>query len=247
MNYQDSSEHCNPIPFVNSTSDRIPPGAVLANAGSPDTKGRKLMGKPTSDGQTGCYLNSPFSVEEGDAGWCSYHTPFLAAYDVDGPDVPAIGETWGPEAGSWYLAKDQPGFLIDGDPDEGLVPVLRVGTGSVPPTRIVVSDVYPDALGRIRVTFAVVHAPAALPITGPYTIAGRVTLDVTDPAQGYRVHASTGQSTITDSNGDYVLDNIVAGTIIVMVEFDPAYTISPVSETITTPGSATGVDFDITT
>lgn len=127
-NLQDYTIHSNPIPFVNTTSERIPPGAILANNGNPDDRGRKRMGKPTANSQRGCYLNGPFSIEAaGDAnsfGWCSWNSPFIAAYDAAGP-TPVIGEMWGPQAGSWFLGKDRVGFLIDGEAVDGLVAVVR--------------------------------------------------------------------------------------------------------------------------
>lgn len=132
--YADWTTRANTVAVVNTTTETIPAGGIVATVGDPDEHGRKRVGKPTSNGQLGCYIVGPQPIlpadsEDGEpVGWATFDCPALGAYDpADG--APAIGEVWGPGVGSWLLQRGRAGFLIDGPHDEldGRVVVLRIG------------------------------------------------------------------------------------------------------------------------
>lgn len=132
------------LPFVNTTEEVIPGGAVLEPAGGYDSKGRIRVRKCTADDSLLVFFNGPMSVESasmGDpdkdkpGGLCRSPWP-MAAAAVHGDDL--AGYTYpanaGAKAGDWFLRLSRTGFkfldqLADGTANVVPVPVAGGGGG----------------------------------------------------------------------------------------------------------------------
>lgn len=117
--------------FRNNSGERIPPGAIMRKTGTEiGAEGGlvHVMNKPSTS-----EFNPPFYVNLGEEigtdgaeayGWCAtFEDEIGRAYHLSG--TPAYGESWGPKGGQWELEQYYPGFIIEGDPQDGLVLVRQ--------------------------------------------------------------------------------------------------------------------------
>jgi hypothetical protein len=146
-------------PVRNVGANDLPPRCLLAISGL-DADGTLTVDVPSADGQTvGILVNGlhalPVTVLDSDgvptAGYGQAHSEFPAvvAYDGGSGEVPAIGDTWGVEAGSVLLASGKAGFLVLSDPDTDseLVLVTRSQVGTDDDTwREYTADPAPDTV-----------------------------------------------------------------------------------------------------
>jgi subtilisin family serine protease/subtilisin-like proprotein convertase family protein len=97
---------------------------------------------------------------------------------------------------------------------------------------------------NIQMGYGRINAERALmAATGAYSVSGRVTLSNGTGVSGITVTASsTGGTTTTDSNGNYTLPRVTAGTTTITPSRE-SYIVSPVSRTITLSSNTTGIDF----
>jgi hypothetical protein len=86
-------------------------------------------------------------------------------------------------------------------------------------------------------TFTVYQSGASL-----YMISGRVVDGSGNPISGVTISDNAGHTTTTDSNGNYTLSGLAAGTYTVAPS-KTGYTFSPSSRTVSVPPDATGVNF----
>jgi hypothetical protein len=95
-------DKCHWAPFVNATSEKIPPYAVLRITGTQTVKGRAYFraGKPNSTVQDWYALNGAAAVAAGGIGECTFSPQAIAQYS--GSSVSA-GDNIGPAANSWTL------------------------------------------------------------------------------------------------------------------------------------------------
>lgn len=75
-----------------------------------------------------------------------------------------------------------------------------------------------------------------------YAIFGRVTDENGDPIPGVTVTSDVGHSATTDSNGNYMLDDLIADDYTITAS-KSGYTFTPTSRTINLPPNATAQDF----
>jgi hypothetical protein len=75
-----------------------------------------------------------------------------------------------------------------------------------------------------------------------YSISGRVTDTSNNPITGVIISDGTGHSTTTDSNGDYTLSSLAAGTY-TLTSSKTGYTFSPALHTVSLPPNVTGKNF----
>lgn len=100
------------VVFKNDASESVPAyGVMKVNSVDQDVVIHTV--KPTTDGEKLILVNSEVVVAKGSPGnaFSPINTDLWALYDTaDG--TPALGERWGPKAGSWKLSKDKAGFLV---------------------------------------------------------------------------------------------------------------------------------------
>jgi Tol biopolymer transport system component len=77
---------------------------------------------------------------------------------------------------------------------------------------------------------------------GFYSITGHMINSASNPINGVSVSAGSGYNGITDSQGNYKITNLPAGTYIVTPSL-PGYSFTPLSRSVTVPPNANGVDF----
>lgn len=83
--------------------------------GSADELVYRKMDQPDNSSQGKCYVNGPVDVAAAAYGRCSRGEEVLALYDsADG--VPAFGQYWGAQSGTWKLKKGMGGFYCLGAP-----------------------------------------------------------------------------------------------------------------------------------
>lgn len=104
------------IPFRNDSGETVPAYGVMrvVNKTTIDARPIYTIGKPNTTFQRRYLVNSPTEVIDGGRGWGTWlwHADYVL-YD-SGSGTPAFGEEWGAQNGTWTLAKNRPGFLIDG-------------------------------------------------------------------------------------------------------------------------------------
>lgn len=117
--------------FINTTSETIPPFAVMRITGSAEFNGaiRFTVAKPNSTTYDFYLVNGPYAVPAGKDGICTtLKQAGYIAYD-SGDGTPALAETWGPESGSWLAHKNQPGFWVTGGVNvsagQAIVPAIQ--------------------------------------------------------------------------------------------------------------------------
>lgn len=112
-------------PAATGEGDALP-YAVLMVTGT-DTDGCILVNRPTADGISPAFLllNGPGLLVAGKDGQANAASPALALYDTaDG--TPAVSDpSWGSGAGTYKLKRDNSGFKIHGNADDGVVLVAR--------------------------------------------------------------------------------------------------------------------------
>ena len=85
--------------------------------------------------------------------------------------------------------------------------------------------------------------PTQTPTSQPtYTVSGRVTGVNGKPISGVIISDGAGHTATTDSNGNYTLSGLAAGTYTITPS-KSGYTFSPASHTVSVPPDATGQDF----
>ena len=128
--YLDSLTGVRSLTVTNDSGEDLPAHAAVVVSSSDDAGGFSVT-KPTIAGQH--VWISLRAALDGDETQAVNEFPVEALYDAaDG--VPAVGEIWGADAGSWKLRKGQSGFRVCGTADEtlGLVPVERQPIGAAP-------------------------------------------------------------------------------------------------------------------
>lgn len=246
------------LPVVNTTSETIPPGAVLAIAGVPDQYGRIPVGKPTSNNQLGCLVNGPTpilpasSAEGSPFGTAYYETPIPVAYKTaDG--TPVAHESWGAESGQWYLKRGHSGFVIHGGFDAASKTVVAVRTGSAASqisleVKSAVSVFQRDAIGQIHTQSIPVYVPTvnSRPV-GTNSIEGTVTVGGSPAANRVVVIQYGGYSWSATTNvaGEYNIQALPGGTYAVQLLAAPGESATWV-QSITLPTATPVVDFTVT-
>ena len=76
-----------------------------------------------------------------------------------------------------------------------------------------------------------------------YSVSGRVTDATGNPIPSVTISDGAGHTATTDSNGDYTLSGLAAGTYTITPS-KSGYTFSPPSRTVSVPPDATGKDFE---
>lgn len=114
--------------FRNDSGETIPAGGIMRKTGTeigPEGGLVHVMNKPvTSAFDPPFYVNLGEEIVDDGYGWCAtFEHEIGRAYHLSG--TPAYGESWGPKGGQWELAQYYPGFIIEGDPDDGLVLVRQ--------------------------------------------------------------------------------------------------------------------------
>lgn len=123
MTFAPAASHIRWLSFRNQSEEAIPPFAVLRPTGVITVHGQAVLtvSKPDTSGGLAHFFNGPFPVEVGGFGSCTADFPCYAAHDPS--DQPALGDEWGPEAGSWQLVKANAGYQILGGAQDGRVQV----------------------------------------------------------------------------------------------------------------------------
>jgi hypothetical protein len=115
MRQQEDQDMIRWLPCRNdSSSEEIPAYAAVRPAGV-DEDGTLVVAKPNADDQW-VYIVGPEPIPAGSHGRCTADAPIFALYD-SGDGTPAADEDWGAENGSYKLAKDNTGFVIQGGED----------------------------------------------------------------------------------------------------------------------------------
>ena len=115
---------------TNGTAYTIPPYAVVKVTSINQSTGIAVVGQVTANGDTAVFFNGASPIPANGDGQVTPTMPAIAAYRLvseDFPDAvsdPAHGETWGTQAGSWFLHYGQPGFQILGTSGYGLCNVI---------------------------------------------------------------------------------------------------------------------------
>jgi hypothetical protein len=126
------------IPFRNDSGEVIPAYGLLRITGMATVDGRNIwkVEKPDATYRRR-YLVAAQEVGIGKRGWGTWlwHADYVL-YDTG--NTPAFGEEWGPEASSWTIKKDSPGFTIQGG---------NTGTGAASRT-IAIQDVPQIIIGK---------------------------------------------------------------------------------------------------
>lgn len=107
----------------------VPPFGVVVIS-SMAINGVYTVAQPTVDGER-VWFAGPNGIQSGTVGVITTDFPVFAAYTAaDG--IPAVGETWGAGAATFYLKKNKAGFRICGTPDQTseIVPVEFKPTSS---------------------------------------------------------------------------------------------------------------------
>lgn len=125
------------VRVVNNSSATIPAWGVLGSVGTDADDITYLTTLPTDDSQMAVLLNGPNPLPAHGCGSATRDFPALSLYET-GDGSPAIGDLWGPEAGSARLRRGYPGFIIVGDPlpettagaNDQRVPVIPLVPGS---------------------------------------------------------------------------------------------------------------------
>ena len=112
---------------LNDESEAIPPYAIVEAKSVDQSTSLLRVGLPVGPTLGLCFFNGGAAIPVGGSGQVCSVTPARVAYqaDTDQADEPAHGDLWGPRAGSWYLHKGEPGFLVVGDGGYGLCNVMR--------------------------------------------------------------------------------------------------------------------------
>jgi hypothetical protein len=102
---------------INDDAEPCPGFAVVEAKGFDESTGLLKIGKPSAAGSTAVFFNGPSPIGPGDKGQIRHTFPTIAAYQPDNDDGadPEHGETWGTQADSWYLHRDEAGFKVIGD------------------------------------------------------------------------------------------------------------------------------------
>lgn len=116
----------------NITDSTIPPYGIVQVIGVEivnDTLEFIEVGKP--DGTAGEFLfNGPDEVVNGAIGAVQTQTLVRAAYDPT--NVPSVGETWGPESGSWLASPNgDPALVIFGQASNAIDRELVIGSAAL--------------------------------------------------------------------------------------------------------------------
>ena len=108
-----------------SSSEEIPAYGAVRPV-SVDDDGTLVVAEPDEDSQW-VYLAGPEPIPASGYGRCTADAPVFALYD-SGDGTPALDEAWGAASGSYQLAKDNTGFVIQGghDADTETVYVRRL-------------------------------------------------------------------------------------------------------------------------
>jgi hypothetical protein len=103
------------IPFRNDSGEVLPAHGLIRVGNMVQVDGRYIWSanKPDSTYRRLYLVNSATDWPIGAAGWGTWlwHADYVL-YDTG--NTPTFGETWGPEASSWTIKKDSPGFIIQG-------------------------------------------------------------------------------------------------------------------------------------
>lgn len=137
------------IPFRVDASETVPAYGVLRVTGMVDVDGRYIykIDKPNATFSRLCLVNGPDEVtyRSGSTGygWGTWlwHADYVL-YDTG--NIPAFGETWGPQNNTWTIKKNHPGFLIQGG---------NTGTGSASRT-IAMQSVPEQVFGKADAAIA---------------------------------------------------------------------------------------------
>jgi len=106
--------------FRNDSGEPVVPFGVLRITGATTHNGFEtlVIARPNAYGAQYLHaLNGPVEVASGAFGLCLLGQPAYAAYN-SGDGVPAFGEMWGPQSGTWLLRKNTGGFLVMGNADQ---------------------------------------------------------------------------------------------------------------------------------
>lgn len=131
------------LPFLNTTTEVIPAGAVLEPAGGYDATGRIRVRKCTAANVLGVFFNGPMAVEAASSGGtpdedkpgglCRTAGPLTAvAIHPDDVDALAVPVAVGTVAGDWYLRVGGSGFRVIDPPADGLANAVPDPPGRVP-------------------------------------------------------------------------------------------------------------------
>jgi hypothetical protein len=173
MTYVPAANSIRWLSFRNQSEEPIPGFAVLRPTGVITVEGQAVLtvAQPNSSGGGFHLFNGPFPVAAGGFGSCTVDFPCFAAYDT--ADVPALGEEWGPQAGSWALTKGNTGYRILGGAQDGRVEI----TSSHPSSALVHFYLNAD-LARGHSQFAQV-----LEWNGTIWLPGAATIEVFDSSK----------------------------------------------------------------
>lgn len=113
----DGSDDNGTIIFKNSSGEQVPAFGVMRVTEYSEAYRTATIAKPNSTAQARYLVNGDQPVSDGSTGW-AHRLDAVCEVLYDAADgVPAYGETWGPESGSWLIHKNQPGFTIWGGND----------------------------------------------------------------------------------------------------------------------------------
>jgi len=110
-----------PVPFRNDYAGTIPHGGVceVAEPVTLDATQAYPVTRPTTTFKRLYLVNTGEDVPDDGYGWGSWLLGHADEVLYDDADTPAIGETWGPQSGSFELKKYRHGFNIWGNPTGG--------------------------------------------------------------------------------------------------------------------------------
>jgi len=114
------------VEAVNAGSQAVPPFGVVEITGSQAADGveRLQVQRPTATGVEQLAVNGPLEIAAGSEGVVTLDSPVFALYNTAG--VPANGQQWGVEPGSFALTSSANGFLVLGGAVGGRVQVIKV-------------------------------------------------------------------------------------------------------------------------
>jgi hypothetical protein len=211
----------------NTEAQVIPPHAVLHISGvttsADKTVALFLVQRPTADNQTGILLNGPSPIPPNGTGQAHMTFPAIAAYDTGTADIPAVGDTWGPASGSYYLKKGKSGFLIAGGASAGRVNVVPAPPAAAAGGSITIrrTDYVSSGQSYLGTTLQLDPGDPGGGITSPWTltqpVAGVVVQATINPASPtrYGIVSTNNQSfsgTKTFSDG-IVIDVARSGAV----------------------------------
>ena len=210
----------------------------VSDPGNPRKVGYHDLGKWASWARDVVVAGDHIYVASGDGLWILRFIggPGPTYYSIsgrvrDGNGNPIAGVTISDGAGHTATADSNGNYTLSG---------LAAGTYTITPSKSGHTfspasrtvNVPPDAAGKDF---------TAMLIT--YSISGRVTDVNNNPVPGITISDGAGHATITDGNGNYILDGLASGTYTLIPSKGAEWTFRPSSHTVSVPPDATGKDF----